>query len=66
MMAGKGLCHSHEGVVDSLITVGMKFPEDFSHDAGTFSVGTAGIQMELGHAVQDPTVDGFETVAGIR
>ncbi len=62
---GKGLGHTHQGVVDGRLPVGMPLAHHVAGDAGALHARSVGAHAEVVHAVEDPSVDGLEAVAHI-
>ena len=63
---GKILRQPHQGVVDGLVAVRMKFADDVADDARAFLEGRAGIEPQLLHRVEQPPMHRLEPVARIR
>ena len=63
---GKVLGHPHEGIVNRLVAVGVIFTQHFPDDAGAFFKGSIVSQAQFMHRVENTTVNGFESIAGIR
>ena len=62
---GKRLGETHKSIVDRGIAVRMVFSHDFADDSRGFDRGMSLRQAELFHAVENPAVDGLQTVAHI-
>ena len=65
MTAGEALNKPHQGVVNGLITVGVVFAEDVTDNPRAFPIRTVWGEPQFLHRVQNPPLDGFETIAGI-
>ena len=63
---GEFLRHAHHGVVDRGVAMRMELAHHVAHHAGAFLEAGAGIQPQQLHGVDQPAVDGLQTVAHIR
>src|SRR5579883_2086401 len=60
-----GLRHTHEGVVNGHIAMGVIAFQDFADRTRTFAEGFGGLQAHLIHGVENTPVNGLESVAHI-
>ena len=63
----EGLRHTHHGVVDRGVAVGVVFAEHFTHDTGALLVRLGVVQPQvMVYGIEDAPVYGLEPVAHIR
>ena len=63
--AGEGLNKAHQGVIDRLITVGVVLAKHVTNDPRAFAVRTVWGEPQFLHRVEDASLHGLETIAGI-
>ncbi len=62
---GKALGHTHHGVVDRTVAVGMIFTEHIADDAGAFLVRRIVMHPQFIHGIKDAAVHRFQAVPNI-
>ena len=62
---GEVLGEADEGVVDGLITVGVKLSHHFTDNPGGFHVAAVWAKTHVAHLIQDSPLDGFQPVTGV-
>ena len=62
---GKVLGHSHYGIIDGCIAMGVVFTNDISDNAGGFFIGPVVIVPKLMHGIKDAPVNGLKPVPNI-
>ena len=63
---GEILSHTHHGVVDGTVSVGMIFTHDFTDDSGRFFIGFIRRDSKLRHSIENSSVHRLHTIPHIR
>jgi hypothetical protein len=63
---GEGLGHTHQGVVDRLLAVGMEFTRGVAADAGGFLERLVPVEPQLAHRIENTPMHRLQTVPDIR
>jgi hypothetical protein len=61
----KWLCHPHEGVINSGITMRVESAHDLADHACAFDMPSLGAKTHLPHLEQDSSLNWLETISGI-
>ena len=62
---GEILRHTHHSLINGGITVGVIFTHGIADDTCGFTIALVGVQIHFVHGIQDTTLNGLQTVAGI-
>ena len=62
---GEILRHTHHGLINGGITVGVIFTHGIADDTGGFTIALVRVQIHFVHGIQDTTLNGLQAVAGI-